>query len=213
MPQSNGKDNIRNIPCNIVSVQDHPPAAILKHRKKIRKILLIQPPAYSNNLRTDMNPNAPLGLAYIGAMLERERYDVSILDSFIEGWDQESRINDDRVLVGLSFEQIRKIVSEKNPDAVGVTSMFTSQRKNAHAVAKIVKEVDPKIIVIFGGAHPTSAPEMVMSDPYVDVAVLAEGDNLIVPLLKNIESDEDIGKLDGHIEMRRARSLLLKKLI
>lgn len=144
-----------------------------------------------------MNPNAPLGLGYIAAMLEREGYAVSILDAFIEGWDQEARVNQEKILVGLSFDQIREVVRATNPDAVGVTSMFTSQRKNAHRVAQVVKEVDPHIVVIFGGAHPTSAPEMVMADPNVDVAVLSEGDNLIVPLLRCIESDGDLRELDG----------------
>ena len=144
-----------------------------------------------------MNPNAPLGLGYIAAMLEREKYDVSIIDAFIEGWDQDVRINEEKILVGLTFEQIQERVRKVDPDAVGITSMFTSQRKNAHRVAQVVKDIDSEIVVIFGGAHPTSAPEMVMDDPCVDVAVLAEGDNLIAPLLQCIEADGDLRLLDG----------------
>ena len=144
-----------------------------------------------------MNPNAPLGLGYIAAVLERDGYDVQILDAFIEGWDQELRINEEKLLVGMTFEQIEEVVRRESPDAVGVTSMFTSQRKNAHRVAQVVKEADPEIVVIFGGAHPTSAPEMVIADHCVDVAVLSEGDNLIVPLLQCIESDGDLRTLDG----------------
>lgn len=169
----------------------------IRHRTELRNILLIQPPAFSNNYRGDMNPNAPLGLGYIAAMLEREGYQVSILDAFVEGWDQEIRVNQEKILVGLTFDQIREVVRETNPDVVGVTSMFTSQRKNAHRVAEVVKSVDPKIVVIFGGAHPTSAPAMVMEDRNVDVAVLSEGDNTIVPLLRCIESDGDLRTLDG----------------
>jgi radical SAM superfamily enzyme YgiQ (UPF0313 family) len=159
--------------------------------------LLIQPPAFSNNDRSDMNPNAPLGLAYIGAMLEREGYEVSILDAFIEGWDQETRINEEKMVVGLTHQQMKEIIREKNPDVVGVTSMFTSQRKNAHLVAEIAKSVDPEIVVIVGGAHPTSAPEMVMVDPFMDVAVLGEGDNVIAPLLRCIEGNGILSGLDG----------------
>lgn len=172
------------------------PAAIL-HRPALKKVLLIQPPAFSDNFRNNMNPNAPMGIAYIGAMLERHGYQVQILDAFIEGWDQEYRINHEKIRVGLSFEQIKDIVAQYNPDVVGITSMFTSQRKNAHQVAKTVKEVDPNIVVIFGGAHATSATESVIADPNVDAVVLGEGDNVIVPLLKRIEAGEDLLKLDG----------------
>ena len=182
--------------CGISQSEAALPSLII-HRQRLRKVLLIQPPAFSNNKRTDMNPNAPLGLAYIAGMLEREKYDVRILDAFIEGWEHETRINEEKILVGLPFQQIKEIIADVNPDVVGITSMFTSQRKNAHQVAKIVKEVDKEIVVIFGGAHPTSAFESVLEDSCIDVAVLGEGDNVIAPLIRSIEAGNDIRKLDG----------------
>ncbi|MBI3550105.1 MAG: B12-binding domain-containing radical SAM protein [Elusimicrobia bacterium] len=182
--------------CHVKPAISQVPAPI-RHRSKLKKVLLIQPPAYSDNFRRNMNPNAPLGIAYIGAMLERHGYEVKILDAFIEGWDQEERINHEKIRVGLSFAQIKQVVADYNPDVVGITSMFTSQRKNAHAIAKLTKEVDPEILVVAGGAHVTSATESVLEDPCVDITVLAEGDNVIVPLLQKIEANEDIRSLDG----------------
>ena len=55
---------------NLNVVQDQPgcgdkpllassPSPIL-HRPHLQKVLLIQPPAFSNNFRSDMNPNAAL---------------------------------------------------------------------------------------------------------------------------------------------------------
>lgn len=179
-----------------VPAMNRPPAA-LSHRPTLRKVLLIQPPAFSNNLRGDMNPNAPLGIAYIGAVLERDGYEVKILDAFIEGWETETRISPERILVGMPFEDIRAVIAAENPDVVGITSMFTSQRKNVHCVAAEVKAVDPAIVVVVGGAHPTSAPESVLEDANIDIAVLAEGDNTIVPLLRCIESDGNLAEMDG----------------
>jgi len=169
----------------------------IQHRSRLHKILLIQPPAFANNARGDMNPNAPLGIAYIASVLEHDGYNVQILDAFIEGWEQETRINDEKILVGLSYEKIKDIIKKVNPDVVGITSMFTSQRKNAHQVAKMVKEVDEDIVVLVGGAHPTSAPESVLEDHNIDVIVIGEGDNIIIPLIRSIESDLGIDKLDG----------------
>lgn len=189
--------NLSNIPILTTGAKPSSCPAPIAHREKLRKVLLIQPPAFSNNARGDMNPNAPLGIAYIASMLERERFDVQILDAFIEGWGQETRINDDKILVGLTFEQIKEFVAKTNPDVVGITSMFTSQRKNAHQVAKVVKEVDSEIVVIFGGAHPTCVPESVIEDHCVDVAVLGEGENVIAPLIRCIEAGADLRKLDG----------------
>jgi len=173
------------------------PGAPIRHRPHLKKVLLIQPPAFSDNLRRNMNPNAPLGIAYIGAVLEKAGYDVRILDAFIEGWYNEERINEEKIRVGLPFDQIKKVIADFNPDVVGVTSMFTSQRKNAHQVAQVAKEVDPEIVVIFGGAHVTAATDSVLEDPNVDVAVLGEGDNVIVRLVKCIETNGDLRELDG----------------
>jgi magnesium-protoporphyrin IX monomethyl ester (oxidative) cyclase len=169
----------------------------LRHRARIGKVLLIQPPAFCNNMRNDMNPNAPLGIAYIGAVLEQAGYDVKILDAFIEGWEVDTRVSEEKLLVGLPYERIKEIIASENPDVVGVTSMFTSQRKNVHRIAEVVKQVDRDIVVIIGGAHPTSAPESVLEDPNVDVIVLGEGDNTIVPLLCCIESNGNLAELDG----------------
>lgn len=173
------------------------PAAPIRHRRALRKVLLIQPPAFCNNQRSDMNPNPPLGIAYIGATLERAGYQVKILDAFIEGWEINTRISPEKLLVGLPYERIKDIIAAENPDVVGVTSMFTSQRKNAHRVAQLAKEVDPEIVTILGGAHPTAAPESVLADANVDAVVLGEGDNAIVPLLQCLEQGGDLSVLDG----------------
>ncbi len=169
----------------------------IPHREKLRKVLLVQPPAFTNKYRTDMNANAPLGIAYIAAVLERDGYEVQILDAFIEGFDQEEFIDEYKIRVGLTASQIKTHIKKFDPDVVGVTSMFTSQRKNAHLIASIVKEIDTNIPVIFGGAHATSASEDVLRDLNVDVVALGEGDNLIAPLIGAIERGANLSSLDG----------------
>ncbi|WP_321491591.1 B12-binding domain-containing radical SAM protein [uncultured Desulfobacter sp.] len=163
----------------------------------IQRVLLVQPPAFSNNLRTDMNPNIPLGLAYIGAVLEKGGYDVSILDALIEGFDREERVSSEKIRVGLSSSDIENLVRRASPDVVGISSMFTSQRKNVHELAGIVKKVNPKIPVIIGGAHPTAVPDALLEDSNIDVLVMGEGENTIIPLLECIENGRDFSNLDG----------------
>ena len=161
------------------------------------KVMLIQPPAWCNNNRNDMNPNVPLGISYIGAVLLEEGYDVVMLDAFVEGWDTETRVSPERIRIGLPFEDIQQRIAAEKPDIVGVTSMFTSQRKNMHRVVQHVKNVDKEIKVIVGGAHPTSAPESVLSDNNVDAIIMGEGDNSIHPLIEALIHGYDLNNLDG----------------
>jgi len=172
-------------------------SSVFANKKSISKILLIQPPAFCNNMRDDMNPNVPLGIAYIAACLEKENYTVKILDAFIEGWDIEERIDDNRLRVGLSFQEIIDYIAEYLPDVVGITSMFTAQRKNVHDLAKIIRTSFNNITTIVGGAHPTAMPEDVICDENIDFAVLGEGENIVLELLERIELGEDISMLQG----------------
>ena len=124
-------------------------------------------------------------------------YEVKILDAFIEGWDKVERVNHEKLLVGMPYTDIEEYIRNYDPDLVGVTSMFTCQRANAHRIASITKSIDERIPVIFGGAHPTAAPDSVIDDPNVDFAVLGEGDNLIAKLIESIVQDSDYGLLNG----------------
>jgi len=165
--------------------------------KKINKIILIQPPAFVLKDKSDMNPNVPLGLAYIAAVLERKGYEVRLLDAFIEGLENEEEVDNERVLLGLTPSQIRQEIKDFSPQVVGVSSLFTMQRKNAHAVCKIAKEVDNSIITVMGGSHPSAEPVMVLQDPVVDFVVLGEGEQVIVDLLRYLEHGGDISEIDG----------------
>src|SRR5437660_6313034 len=161
--------------------------------RKIKRILFIQPPAFSWRLnRLDVNPNPPLGAAYIAAVLEREGYDVAILDAFVEGWfresmtlesDPESVPSDALERVGLSFKEIADRIAAFEPDVVGVTSLFTCQRKNAHAVCRVAKEVDRDIVVVMGGKNPTALTDVTMEDQNVDFIVRGEGEITMLQLL------------------------------
>ena len=182
---------------NLEQYHPQPGTKSFQETPVIKKVLLIQPPAYTNNQRSDMNPNPPLGIAYIAAVLEKAGYEVSILDAFIEGWDRSERITPEKLLVGISFDEIRLRIEKLNPDLVGITSMFTSQRKNVHQIAKIVKEISINIPVIVGGAHPSAATSSVIQDKNIDFAVLGEGENSILPLFDAIENNLDFSKLNG----------------
>ena len=54
--------------------------------KSIKKILFITPPAFTFKNNLDINPLPPMGPGYIAALLEKEGYDVSIIDSLAMGW-------------------------------------------------------------------------------------------------------------------------------
>lgn len=164
---------------------------------RVKKVLLFIPPAFTFKDNVDINPLPPLGLGYLGAVLEQHDVEVKIVDCLVEGWHVREEVTHNIIRVGLPFKYIEDIIASFHPDVVGVNNLFTKQRENAHHIYKLAKQVDPRIITIAGGAHPTVMPEMVMSDPNVDFAVIGEGENTIIRLIDVLEERDGIENIDG----------------
>lgn len=165
--------------------------------KQIKKALFFVPPAYTFKDNLDINPLPPLGLAYIAAVFERRGIEVKIVDCLMEGWHDREEIQDNVIRVGLPFEEIEKIIAQYMPDMVGVNNLFTKQRSNAHKIYELAKKVNPRIITVAGGAHPTVLPQLVLSDENVDFVVLGEGENTMLDIVDSIQGEKDLSGLDG----------------
>jgi len=166
-------------------------------QRKIEKVLLFVPPAFTFKDRIDINPLPPLGLGYLGAVLENNGIEVKVVDCIVEGWHRRIEVEKNILRIGLPFEKIEEIIRSYSPDIVGVNSLFTVQRKNAGEIYKIAKKVDKNIISIAGGGHPTVMPELVLSDENVDYVVIGEGEDTIIDLIGVIEGEKNISDLDG----------------
>lgn len=113
---------------------------------------------------------APLGLAYIAAVLEREGIGFDLLDA--NG-------------LGMTGEEILAVVREKKPAAVGATVM-TSMLAAARRLSDGVKSLSRPPLLIFGGPHPTIAPEEALDRGGADICVRGEGEETIVDLVARL---------------------------
>ena len=179
--------------------------------KNIKKVLLFTSPVFTFENNIDVNPLPPLGLAYLGAILENSGIAVRIFDCLAEGWNNRTKVADNIIRIGSSFDEIEDVIRDFEPDIVGVNSLFSKQEKNARQIYDIVKKVNQNIITIAGGAHPTVLPELVMSDENVDFVVLGEGEETIVDLIKAIEGKEDISNLEGVGYKNNGQAIIIPK--
>lgn len=110
----------------------------------------------------------PLGLASLGAVLERKGFSVQIFDT---------------TAIGLSQEEIVRQIQASRPDWIGITAT-TVEINHALQLAALIKQVLPKVKIIFGGAHPTALPGEVAAHPAVDAVVRGEGEETLVALVQ-----------------------------
>ncbi len=169
---------------------------------KIKKVLLIEPPKTvpaERMKRTRATAQPPLGLAYIAAVLEDNDYNVKILDAIVEDLSCAvgTEIEEGILRYGLDDDQIEKYIKDFNPDLVGVSCVLSIKYNDAKNVCRIAKKVNPKIVTVIGGVHPTIYTTSVLEDPNLDFVVLGEGDYSCLELIQYIEGKRDINSLDG----------------
>lgn len=142
------------------------------------KILLVNPPyvghVYSG-YKEAVAVNVPLGLAYLGGILEKNSTPVEVLDANI---------------LELSTEETAKRVLKSECQYIFLTTTSNTITK-VYEIAKIVKSNSNKIIVA-GGPHVTFEPERTLKEcPHVDIVVRGEGERTALELAQKKFKDLD----------------------
>ena len=119
----------------------------------------------------------PLGLEYITSALQEAGHNVRLAFPID------------------SIGELKREIAQDQPDVVCI-SVYTYARDEATTWAKTVKEISPSTIVVMGGHHPTAVPEDVLG-PYVDFAVIGEGEHTITHLLEAIGKGSDPNEVQG----------------
>ncbi|MCX5720876.1 MAG: cobalamin-dependent protein [Nitrospirae bacterium] len=158
------------------------------------KILFIHPPT------TSKHPEPPLGIAYLGAFLEQYGFRVTLLDM-----DP----------LGLTDGDLRRVIREGQFRFVGV-SWMTPQNRFAENILAIIKSIDPDIVTIAGGPHPSALPDEVASNPNCDFVVYGEGELTCLELMMRYDElypnfnfvDGLVWKVGGRTRVNGTRALL-----
>lgn len=156
------------------------------------KALLVHPHGSNwmgsgKDITTIFNLMPPIGLLSIAAFLETKGMEVEILDCYGAPATVERHVAD---------------ILSRNPDVVGF-SCTTSSFLEGYAIAERIKELNPDVRLVFGGAHACSVgPSLLDAFPAVDYLIIGEGELTFAELLsagfRGVESIPGIGfRKDG----------------
>lgn len=157
------------------------------------KVLLINPPLTYCKGSESVRKYLPISLMYLAAMV-RNVCHVEIFDCLAS--DFRTR-KDNLISYGTPPEEIRKIIEVKKPDIVGISAPSTAQYKNAGLVAIICKEVNPKIITVFGGADPSVRFKSILENQYCDYCVVGEGEQTFYEFIKSFSFHLPLENIKG----------------
>lgn len=86
-------------------------------------------------------------------------------------------------------KKIKEIIQHK-PDAIGF-SVMSDNWAWASAMAKELKKRLPETPIIMGGIHPTSLPEKVINNDFVDFVCVGEGEEALFELLTALKENKE----------------------
>lgn len=147
------------------------------------KILLIYPYFLEERYEEENISAVPMGLYYLAALLLHEGYDTEIVNLY-RGGDP---------------EKIREILARKNADIVGI-SVFNANRWGGVEIARIVREVNPKAKIVFGGVGATFLWDHLLRNfQEIDCVALGEGEHTFLQLVRLLEKGPrpDLAALRG----------------
>lgn len=190
------------------------------------KILLMQPPWFV--LQNTSLVHYPVGPAYIAAALEKVGYDpivwnVDYNPNYVSTIGGTNILNTDELtrnyniyqknLNDLSmpiWREVRSKIREFNSDIVGV-SVYSATYKSALNLVQIIKDMNPNVITIFGGIHPTISTIEVASQHNVDFVVIGEGEITIQELIRAIEVKSDYSNIKGIAYKKNGKVVITPK--
>lgn len=114
----------------------------------------------------DEECNVPLGILYLGTHLYNHGFKVTLLDTRLETKDNFLKLLDQE-LAGAFLAGF---------------SVTTPVIKEAVALSRYVKEKDPRVQTVWGGAHPSLFPESTIANEYIDYVIIKDGEEGLLAL-------------------------------
>jgi len=118
------------------------------------------------------------GLAILAACARQAGHEVNLIDL--------------RALK--SWEHLRQVVSEREPQVAAVTMMSVDYNPAMRAL-EIIRQVNPQIVTLVGGPHPTIMPDEMANNPNIDHIFLGEGEETFPDALDKLARGESLPRI------------------
>lgn len=146
----------------------------------MKRILLIR----TYKLLGAGGPVPPLGLLSISSAIRKAyggQYEIRVLDTGLGNF---------------SLERLGTCLKQFKPELIGLSAL-SCEADLMENIASFSKSISQGCKIIAGGPHPTVAANSVLADKNIDIAVIGEGENSIVELLRALEKSSPLLYVKG----------------
>jgi radical SAM superfamily enzyme YgiQ (UPF0313 family) len=112
---------------------------------------------------------------YVAAALEKAGFKVQMLDNY---------------LMKKSTEEIKQLITQVNPEIVGITCGSATYPRCVET-SKAIKQAKPDCKIVVGGWHASYMPDSLLANPEIDYVVMGEGERAISELAAAITNGNE----------------------
>jgi len=132
-----------------------------------------------------------LGIESLSAYLKANGHETALV--FDPAHFRGNSGRDNPTLAGLfdpPREKIIRAVLKEEPDVLALSCVTGNYRWALDLTAEIKSRLKKPVPAVFGGFHPSMAPERVISRPAVDALVIGEGEDALLELIRSVKDGE-----------------------
>lgn len=124
----------------------------------------------------------PFGILYVANALERAGYKVTVFHEI------GNKKNTQRLL---------EMIVKNDALFIGFSTMTGPQLIPTIKASRLIKQEIPNLPIIWGGIHPTALPRQCLSEDFVDMVVIGEGEETSVELADALINKRNLGQIKG----------------
>ena len=174
-------------------------SAFLAPRNDERVITLCRPFVVLTKNSYSSPVSLPLGLAYLGGVLEKAGYKTKIIDATGEQKPAKVTRSSNNLfnIQGLTSKEILEKIDPKT-FIFGISLMFSAEWFAHRPLIEEIKKKYPKIIIVAGGEHASAIPEYILRDcPSIDYVIRGEGEFSMLEFTYNMFSGKSVNNIPG----------------
>jgi len=169
------------------------------------RVLLVNPPVPLMYYNREFY--VPSSLLYLGAVLQKNGDEVSILDmKALKPLEPKNPI--------IFYEKtLIKTVNEFKPDLIGIGCLFSGNFLDVLHFSNLLKKNYNKIPIVIGGIHPTIYAKKILEECLaIDWIVLGEGEESFIRMVNAIKDKSyDFSEIDGFAYRKKGKVFLNPK--
>lgn len=158
----------------------------------MKKILLYYPQITGDQESRPLYQGLPLSVMALAAQLNPDEYSIKIVDGRLE----------DSASPAICRWLGQDVV------CVGISAITSYQIKDGLQFARMVRNIDSRIPIVWGGWHPSLMPEQTIKDELVDIVCVGQGEETLLELIDGLRRKTDLSAVPNLLYKAKDGSII-----